>query len=199
MKLGYLFFFFFSAWRVSVPLLSKAASDWELTVRGTIHWGWYQEMWCESVVRVRMVSPVFPRLMFSPRDYVPWSFPWGGGWLNSSTLKAFQWGSSEKQNWLRTYRPLFPTEAKFTNLFTCKDADPETAPSAASHDEYKCVENLPLRRCLARAAARKLGGVVRSVQKKSQTLLQPFVWHRHELGAAQSNVAGVTSPWQPLH
>lgn len=41
-----------------------------------------------------------------------------------------------------------------------------------------------------RAAARQLGGVVSQLAEESETPLQPFVWHCHELGTAQSNVAG---------
>lgn len=43
---------------------------------------------------------------------------------------------------IRTCRLLFCTEAELPNLFTCKDADPETASSALALDECKLSECL---------------------------------------------------------
>ncbi len=90
--------------------------------------------------------------------------------------------------------PLSSSEAKFQSLFTCKDADPQTASSSAAHDEYKwyvCVEIQPLRRCLTELWGKNL--VVKLVRSKNfQT--PPWTWD-----CTVESGRGVASPRQPLH
>lgn len=136
------------------------------------------------------VSRVFPGLMFSPGEYASWAFPCEGAAVECSHIKSIpmKFKREGKTGW-RPAGLSFPSEAKFPSLFTCRDADPRTAPSTVAHDEckwYKCVENLPHRTCL----------VPRLVSaEESHTLIQPFVQHRHELGTC--TVCGVGRRVQP--
>lgn len=81
----------------------------------------------------------------------------GTRWGPSASCTGFMW-SPKVPRWgrtavhiklrrairlaIRTCRLLFCTEAELPNLFTCKDADPETASSALALDECKLSECL---------------------------------------------------------
>lgn len=65
--------------------------------------------------------------------------------LNSCTLQACQWSSSENGSWLKTCRHSPPLRPGFPSFFTCTDADRQTA-STVAHDEYKCVENMLMKK-----------------------------------------------------
>lgn len=159
MKLGltrWLFFFllfFFISSRVFQWLLSVAASDYRVRNRSCV--------WKASVLPKRICF-----LKVSGR----------AAELNSCTLQACQWSSSENGSWLKTCRHSPPLRPGFPSFFTCTDADRQTA-STVAHDEYKCVENMLMKKTCISEDLSIQQQALHAIWKNSSFVLQSYTWH----------------------